>query len=77
MIIYHLRVGKGVSYRIMASDVKRAQSRNPFSSLFAKKDNLSFRTVTMCQEQGNKRHGVKKKTDMVPALWWRKRGGVQ
>lgn len=42
MTIYHFRVGKGVSYRNMVSEVQRAQNRNPFYSLFAKKDNPAF-----------------------------------
>lgn len=42
IITYHLRVGEGVFYGKVAPEVERAQCKNPFYSLFAKKDTVSL-----------------------------------
>lgn len=42
IITYHLRIGEGVFYGKVVPGVERAQCKNPFYSLFAKKDTVSF-----------------------------------
>ena len=68
MVTYHLSVGEGVFYGKVVPEVERAQSKNPFYSLFAKKDTLSFNQYILSRNLVS--DPKQTKTDMVSALCW-------